>query len=227
MNEGQLALALPYVPALRAADFLPHAGARLALDMIAGTKPWPQHRLVLWGGPGAGKTHLLQIWAGENGTTIIAGSALHEPFWPEGPVAIDDADHVPSEEALLHVLNAAAEAGHRVLLTVTQPPARSRIGLADLASRLRAAMAIEIGPQDDVMRATLLAKLLSERQLVVLPSVQKFILTRLPRTAAAVREAVGRLDTTALAAQSAISRALAADCLADLFLTDPVKETSP
>ena len=227
MIEGQLALALPHVPALSAADFLPHEGARLALDLLAGAKPWPQDRLVLWGGPGTGKTHLLHVWARENGASIIAGPALREPFWPEGPVSIDDADQVPSEEALLHVLNAAAESKFRVLLTVTRPPARSRIRLADLASRLRATMAIEIGPQDDPMRAALLAKLLSERQLVVLPSVQKFILTRLPRTAAAVREAVGRLDAAALAAQSGISRTLAADCLADLFLNDPVKESSP
>ncbi len=101
MSEGQLALPLPYVPALRAADFLPHDGARLALDMIAGQTPWPQHRLVLWGGPGAGKTHLLHVWAGDNRASIVAGPALLEPFWPEGPVAIDDADRVPSEEALL------------------------------------------------------------------------------------------------------------------------------
>ena len=227
MNEGQLAFTLPFVPALRAADFLPHEGARLALDMIAGDQPWPQNRLVLWGGPGTGKTHLLHVWASENGASLITGRLLQQPFWPKGPVAIDDADQVPSEEALLHIVNAAAESGFRVLLTVTRPPARSRIELPDLASRLRATMAVEIGPQDDGMRAALLAKLLSERQLVVLPSVQKYILTRLPRTAACVREAVGRLDEAALAAQSAISRTLAADCLADLFLNDPVKETSP
>lgn len=227
MNDGQLALALPYVPALRAADFLPHAGARLALEMIGGGTPWPQGRLALWGGPGTGKTHLLHVWAGETGASLLAGPALQEPFWPEGPVAIDDADQVASEQALLHVLNAAAECGHRVLLTLTRPPARSRIQLADLASRLRATMAIEIGPQDDDMRAALLAKLLSERQLVVPLAVQRYILTRLPRTAASVRDAVGRLDDAALAAQSAISRALAADCLAPLFLSDPVKEISP
>lgn len=227
MTEGQLALALPHVPALRAADFLPHAGARLALEMIAGDKPWPQDRLVLWGGAGAGKTHLLHIWASEHGASLRAGAALDEPFWPDGPVAIDDADQVLSEQALLHVVNAAAESRHRVLLSMTRPPARRRIQLADLASRLRATMAIEIGPQDDAMRAALLAKLLSERQLVVLPSVQSFILTRLPRTAAAILDAVRRLDEAALAAQSAISRALAADCLAPLFVNDPVKETSP
>ena len=176
------------------------------------------------GRAGRGKTHLLHVWASEHGASIIAGPALQEPFWPEGPVAIDDADQVPSEEALLHVVNAAAETRFRVLLTVTRPPARSRIRLADLASRLRATMAIEIGPQDDLCgRAARQAAGRNGNSRCRRPS--KYILTRLPRTAASVRDAVGRLDDAALAAQSAISRTLAADCLADLFLNDPSRES--
>lgn len=224
MADGQLPLDLPHVPALSAADFLPHGGARLALEAIGTSQSWPQDRLVLWGGRGAGKTHLLHVWASENGASIVAGPQLREPFWPYGPVSIDDADQAPSEEALLHVLNAAAEAGHRLLLTSARPPARCTIGLADLASRLRATMAIEIGPQDDAMLAALLAKLLSERQLVVALPLQRWMRTRLPRTAGAVRDAVSRLDYAGLAAQSGISRALAAECLSDLFLDEAAQE---
>ncbi|MDT7950641.1 MAG: DnaA/Hda family protein [Acetobacteraceae bacterium] len=225
MNEGQLALALPHRPGLDAADLLPHDGVRLALEMLARGRVWPQDRLGLWGGPGTGKTHLLHVWAREHGATIVAGPLLNEPFWPEGAVAIDDADLAPSEEALLHVLNAAAETGHRLLVTSRLPPARSRIGLPDLASRLRATVAIELGAPDDAMLGALLAKLLSKRQLIVSAAVQRYVLTRLPRTAGAVREAVGRLDAAALAAQSSISRPLAAGCLADLFVADPLEET--
>ena len=220
MADGQLPLALPFKPALGSGDFLPHAGVRLALDVMAGATPWPQHRLVLWGGPGVGKTHLLHVWASETGASVVDGRLLREPFWPDGSISIDDADQVPSEEALLHVLNAAAESGHRLLLTSTRPPARHRIRLADLASRLRATMAVELGPQDDDMLAALLAKLLSDRQIVVPPPIQKWMLTRLPRTAATIREAVERLDYAALAAQSSVSRGLAAECLSDLLLTD-------
>ena len=225
MAETQLPLAFPYRPGLAASDFLPHEGVRLALEFIASGQAWPQHRLVLWGGPGAGKTHLLQVWARETGAAIVTGPRLCEPFWPEGPLAIDDADRVPSEEALLHVLNAAAEAGHRVLLTSTRAPARSGIKLPDLASRLRAAVAVEIGPQDDEGLAALLAKLLAERQLAVPVPLQKWLLTRLPRTAAAIREAAARLDYAALAAKVAVSRQLAAECLADLFLNETAQET--
>ena len=227
MADGQLPLALPFTPGLGPGDFLPHAGVRLAMNLLAAGKPWPQHRLVLWGGAGVGKTHLLHVWAGETGASIVDGRQLREPFWPEGPVSIDDADQVPSEEALLHVLNAAVESGHRLLLTSTRAPARSRMRLPDLASRMRATMAVELGPQDDDMLAALLAKLLSDRQVAVPQSVQKWMLTRLPRTAATIREAVERLDYAALAAQSSVSRALAAECLADLFLNEPPQESPP
>ena len=118
MADGQLPLALPFKPALGPGDFLPHAGVQLALDVMASETPWPQHRLVLWGGPGVGKTHLLHVWASQTGASVVDGRLLREPFWPEGSISIDDADQVPSEEALLHVLNAAAESGHRLLLTL-------------------------------------------------------------------------------------------------------------
>lgn len=227
MADEQLPLALPFRPALGPGDFLPHAGVQMALDLVAAGKSWPQHRLVLWGGAGVGKTHLLHVWASETGASIIDGPQLREPFWPEGPISIDDADQVPSEEVLLHVLNAAAESGHRLLLTSTRPPARCRIRLADLSSRLRATMAVELGPQDDDMLAALLAKLLSDRQVVVPPPIQKWMLTRLPRTAATIREAVQRLDYAALAAQSSVSRTLAAECLADLFVNQTPQESPP
>ena len=73
---------------------------------------------------------------------ILPGHVLR--FHPiAGPLAIDDADTAP-ELALLHLLNAAAEAGFPVLLTGRSPPARWHIALPDLASRLRAATAVEI-----------------------------------------------------------------------------------
>ena len=224
--EAQLPLAFPHRPALGEADFLPHDGVRLALDTLAAGHAWPAHRLVLWGGQGAGKTHLLHIWARENGAAVVAGPDLVAPFWPESPVAIDDSDQVPSEPALLHVLNAAAEGRHRLLLTSTRPPARSPVALPDLASRLRASMAIEIGPRDDDGLAALLAKLLSERQLAVPPPLQRWLLTRLPRTAGSLRDAVARLDYAALAAKTGVSRQLAAEALSDLFLDEPAQEST-
>ncbi len=100
MADGQLALAFPHTPHLTEAELLPREGARLALEYLGRTETWPQRRLALWGGPGAGKTHLLHVWAREHGAAIVRGEALSEPLWPEGAVAVDDADRVASEPAL-------------------------------------------------------------------------------------------------------------------------------
>jgi len=63
---------------------------------------------------------------------------------------------------------------------------------------------------------TLLARLLAERQLAVSEAVQDWLLLRLPRRPAAIREAAARLDRAALATGGRVSRNLAAAVLASL-----------
>jgi chromosomal replication initiation ATPase DnaA len=113
------------------------------------------------------------------------------------------------------LINGAAEAGQPVLLTAQTPPARTAIALPDLASRLRASLAVQILPPDDELLATLLARLAADRQLALDLPVRNFLLTRLPRTPGALREAVARLDKGSLGRRK-ITRALAADLLSDL-----------
>ena len=73
---------------------------------------WPNGRLALWGGEGRGKTHLLRLWASRNAAAVMEGMLLIGlPDLPQsGGIALDDADAAP-EEALFHLINAAAEAG--------------------------------------------------------------------------------------------------------------------
>jgi len=210
----QLALPFVHAPGFTAADFLPGPGAGAALAWLARPAGWPAGRLVLWGEAGAGKTHLLHVWAGQHRATLLPAAT---PHWPCGPVAVDDADLATDEHALLHLLNAAAEACHPVLLAAQAPPARWSTRLPDLASRLRATTAVELRAADDAFLRTLLARLLSDRQLVVPDAVQDWLLARLPRTAATMREAAARLDRAALAAGTPVTRALAAAALADLI----------
>ncbi len=181
---------------------------------------WPQGRLALWGEAGRGKTHLLHRWAGETGASLLEGGMLRlEP--PRGPVAVDDADTAP-ERALLHLLNAAAEAGFPVLLAGRAAPARWAVGLPDLASRLRALVAVEIRAPEDTLLRALLARLLADRQLAVSEAVQDVLLLNLPRTAAAMREAAARLDHLALASGGRITRVLALAVATDLAEGSPV-----
>nr|WP_283949476.1 chromosomal replication initiator DnaA [Limobrevibacterium gyesilva] len=203
-------------PHFHAADFLTDISNAEAVAWLDRAADWPQRRLALWGPEGSGKTHLLHIWAARAGAALLAGPALH--FAPPAQsLAIDDADNAP-ERALLHLLNAAAEAGLPVLLAGRAPPSRWGTALPDLASRLRAVTAVEIHPPDDALLRILLARLLVERQVPVAEAVQDWLRLRLPRTAAAMREAAARLDRAALAVGGRVTRALAGEVLAGMDL---------
>lgn len=194
------------------ADFIDAPSNALARRWLDRPEGWTNGRLVLWGGPGHGKTFLAHMF----GAPILRGQDLRGFVLPTGPVTVDDADAVPDETALLHLLNAAAEAGQPVLLTAAAPPARQKITLPDLASRLRASLAVEIQPPEDALLTALLTRLAAERQLILNFQVQNFLLAHLPRTPGALREAVARLDRAALATGAKITRNLAATLLADL-----------
>lgn len=189
-----------------------NAAARAWLDA-----PWPGGRLALWGGAGRGKTHLLHVWADQAGAAVLPGPGLRavdlQALLPRmaGGLAVDDADAAPEQE-LLHVLNAAAEAGCRVLLASREPPARWGTSLPDLASRLRATAAVAVEAPGEAMLRALLARLLADRQLAVPQSIQDWLLVRLPRHPAALREAAARLDR----AGGSVTRALAEDVAAAL-----------
>ena len=86
---------------------------------------------------------------------------------------------------------------------------------ACLMLALRAALAAQGGAViAGWLLAALLARLLADRQLRVAPDVQAWLLARLPRTPAALGEAVARLDQAGLAARLPITRALARTTLA-------------
>jgi len=223
----QLPLPFDETPAYAAEDFFAAPSNELARTWAEKPELWTNGRMVLWGEAGCGKSHLLHIWAAARGAAVHSGPALRGILAsPSAPLAIDDADAAADETALLHVLNAAAEAGQPVLLTARNPPARQEFGIPDLASRLRGSLAVAIGPPDDAMLAALLARLAADRQLTLNFQVQNFLLARLPRNPAAFREAIARLDRAALANGSKITRMLAASLLADLTAEKTVIDSS-
>ena len=207
----QLVLRFPQ-QAFAPAELLPNAGQDEARAWLARPpQDWPLGRLALWGPPGSGKTHLAQAWAERVGGAMLA-SAPGEG-WPGQPVAIDSIEDLPDEPALLYLLNAAVQARQPVLLVSRTAPGRLPVRLPDLASRLRATTAVQIGRADDAFLAMLLARLLAERQMHLPGPLQSWLLARLPRTPAALRDAVGRLDAAAAAGGRTITRPVAAAAL--------------
>ncbi len=240
-----LPLPLPRAAQHEAADFIRTASNDAALTWLDRVADWPQGRLAVWGEAGCGKTHLLHRWATTTGAHYLTGPAL--PRLDELPdlpgiagLAIDnadaDADAMADDATLLHLLNAAAEARRPVLLAARTPPARWPVRLPDLASRLRAVTAVELLPPDDALLRILLARLFSDRQHIVSAPTQDWLLTRLPRTPTALRDAADRLDRAALGSAGGITRPLARAALADLIDADrddanpdgpPTPETTP
>lgn len=222
-TSGQLTLSIFPGARFAAADFRQAPSNADACAWLRRTAEWPNHRLALWGEAGRGKTHLLHIWAGRTGAALRTGAELTGlPEIPAAGVALDDADAVADERALLHLLNAAGEAGVPVLLAARLPPARWSARLPDLASRLRAMTAVEIGPPEDTLLRTILARLLADRQLRLPESVQEWLVRRLPRSAAALHDAVSRLDAVALDQHRNITVPFAARVLADALAPDEI-----
>lgn len=211
----QLPLPFPHCPGYDPRDFVAAESNREALAWLE--TGWPDRRLALWGPAGSGKSHLLHVWAKREAVRVLAGRALDEQTVADlegvpqnSALALDDADAVPAEAVLLHLLNTARDRGLRVLLSARTPPSRWPVRLPDLSSRLRAITAVEIKAPGDDLLAALLMRLFADLQLNVAPHVQSWLLTRLARSAAVLRQAVTLLDQASLASGRAITREFAA-----------------
>lgn len=209
-------------PRFAAEDFREAPSNAEALAWLSRAADWPVGRLALWGEAGCGKTHLLHIWATRLGATFWRGPDVRAlPELPEHGLALDDADAATKDEtALLHLLNAAAEAGLPVLLASRTPPARWPVRLPDLSSRLRAITAVQIGPAEDSLLRDLLPLLLADRLIVLPDPVLKWLLEHLPRTTAKLGEAVARLDAISMEHHRDITVPMAREVLADLMAAD-------
>jgi chromosomal replication initiation ATPase DnaA len=226
-SPGQLPLPLGHAPSSARADLVADASNAAALAWLDRPGDWPQHRLALHGAAGVGKSHMLRAAAAGQGWRLLHGAALTEAEALAAcpGTALDDAEAAP-ETALFHLINRSAEARAPLLLAAREPPARWPVALPDLASRLRATLAVGIAAPGEALLAALLAKHLADRQIRVAADVQAWLLARLPREAAAIAGAVAALDAAALAAGGPVTRALARGVLPELGAAseDPVAE---
>lgn len=214
-------LSLP--PALGPQDFIVADSNREAADWIGRWPDWPGGALALYGAPGAGKSHLLRIWARHSEARQLTGDALAAADPAElaaaGAIAIDDADRVArdaaGERALFHLYNLLKEAGGFLVLAAREPPARWPVALPDLASRLKAAPPIGLGEPDDVLLAQVLAKLFADRQLAVGPEIVQAMLARMERSFAEARRLVAEIDAASLAQGRSITLPLVRSILAE------------
>lgn len=216
----QLALALDHTENLTRDDFLAGPSNAAALAMIESWPDWPNRVMALAGPGGSGKSHLAAIWAAQSGARFLSARALPETHLPAalatGALVIEDiAEDGLDERALFHLLNLARQDDAWLLLTARAPPTQWKLGLADLASRLRAVPCSTLAAPDDALLRAVIVKLFADRQLAVDEALVGYLASRIERSFAAARAAVALLDQEALRRKRPVNRALAADLLRD------------
>ncbi|WP_390910635.1 chromosomal replication initiator DnaA [Pseudosulfitobacter sp. SM2401] len=216
----QLSFELPVKPALGRDDFMVAHSNAIALAMIEATDAWENHKLVLSGPTGAGKTHLAHVWAGATGGEIIQARGLDQvniPALATGPLVVEDvpqiAQDAAAQTALFHLHNLMQTAGHPLLLTGTSEPHHWAMSLPDLQSRIDASGVATLEAPDDTLLAAVLAKLFADRQLMPRADVIPYLILRMERSFKAARDVVGAMDEAGLARHAPLTRALAGQVL--------------
>jgi len=218
---GQLIFDLPHRAALCAGDFLISPSNQAAADVIDRWPDWPQSSVAVVAPPRAGKTHLANVWRLKSGAARLEARALGEADVTAAAagraVLVEDLHAgIGDERALFHLLNLVREHRLSMLLTSRVPTGELRAGLPDLRSRLRALPAVTIAPPDEVLLKAVLVKHFTDRQLAVEPHIIGYIALRMERSMEAAATIVAEIDRAAMASHRKVTRALAAEVLAQI-----------
>ncbi len=165
------------------------------LDAFTRTADWPFRAAVLFGPPRSGKS-LVARWFRESG---------------HGDV-IDDAE-VMDEAELFHRWNRAQESGHALLIVANAADGAWTIALPDLASRISAALHLEIGEPDDRMLSDLISLHAEMRGIVLGPEASAYLVPRAERSHLAIERLVEAIDRLSLERQQAPTQAIWRDAL--------------
>lgn len=190
-------IALPLATARGAETVVMGPSLRPVVESLQAADRWPFRTAILAGPPRSGKS-LLARWFAESG--------MGE--------AVDGADALPEDE-LFHRWNRAQAEGRPLLLVVNRAPGGWTIALPDLASRLGAALLVEIAPPDDELVAGLVAELSARRGLVLGEQVLAYLLPRVERSHAEIELLIETIDRLSLERKAPVTISLVRDALSE------------
>lgn len=218
-SQIPLSLALPAGAVFE--NFLPGPN-REAFDHVGrALSGFPHRVIVLWGGAGTGKSHLLQAAchrAHETGdaaaylplTEIASFSpAILDGLESQRLICLDDVDKAAAnrswELALFDLYNRTEPSGTRLLLSAGPRVADMGFELADLRSRLSGALAFQLRDLSDHERHEVLQLRARERGFDIPADAVEYLLRRYPRDMHALIHLLDRLDRSTLEQQRRVT----------------------
>lgn len=224
-SAQQIPLDLPMRAAMGREDFLIGESNADALAWVDRWPDWPAPLLVISGPAASGKSHLAAVWRDKSDALMLGPNALNEHTAEQlaefnSPLIIDGIDlWIGSKEAettLFHLYNIFREEKRTFLVTSRMNPTQSDFMIADLASRFRAAPVATIKAPDDMLLASVLIKLFTDRQIPVGNEIISYILPRMERSFVAARDIVENTDKMAYSRKKAVTVALVRQVLLDM-----------
>jgi chromosomal replication initiation ATPase DnaA len=213
----QFALELGHTPSHAEADFMVGEGNRLAYAHIMAFPNWSGPLTLITGPAKSGKSHLARIWADRSGAEAPEVDALEELSRTGGtaPLVIEDVDRRGYDEAaLFHLLNQSMRDRRPLLMTAREPVANWPFATDDLKSRARLAALFTVSTSDDIHLSQMFVKLFGDRQVTVDPKIIAYLVARMERSPEEAVLLAGMMDRMALERGTAITRAIAAEALA-------------
>lgn len=206
-------------------DFLIGGCNIAAVNLIDRWPEWHAPLMIISGPPASGKSHLAAVWRERSDAKIVKPEMLlthtAEQISEIGKnLVLDGIDpwigDRQAETVLFHLYNIFWSEKRSILATMRMTPAQAGFVVPDLASRVRAALAVSIQPPDDMLLASVLIKLFSDRQLNVTNDVIQYLLPRMERSLSAAHDVVARADKLALSQKKGISITLLRRILAEM-----------
>ena len=176
-----------------------------------------EQQMLLWGGSGLGKTHLLQAachLAGEHALSTLYlplkeimsyGVDVLEGTEQLSLICLDDVHRVAGdaewEFALFNLINRQRQSGGRLVMTSTDNPRSLPIDLPDLVSRLQWGPVFQLRPLDDEAKIKALRLRAQRRGLDLPDEVGQYLLRQYPRDLGYLMDMLEELDLASLTAK--------------------------
>jgi len=225
LNARQIPFDLGARPAYGRNDFQIGQSNAAAVGWIDRWPEWMAPVLILQGPAASGKSHLVAVWQEKSKAQRInpewlTTKSADEIFSMGQALVIDGLDpwlgDREAETTLFHLYNMLKEEQKTMMITMRMAPSATDFVIPDLSSRFRAAPSVAIHAPDDMLLASVLVKLFSDRQLTVPSDVITYLLPRMERSFSAAQELVKCADQRALSEKRKISIPLMRQVLSDM-----------